>query len=236
MDARAARLIRFRPDPAAPTLRRRAVAPGEGGDVIAYLLIGGVGFFMLVLTWFMGELFDIGHDVAGWFGDHLGEIHVDGHEIGLGHGEAPGGEVAPSPFSSRVIFTFMTAFGGGGAIGSLLKLPVATNVLVALGSGLVMGAVTYAFARMLYQQAGSSTFDPATALGHEGRVEIGIPSQGTGQVTVAAGGGNQTLLARSRSGAAIDAGTAVRVVEAQGNLLVVEPVTSARSSGSSPAS
>lgn len=203
--------------------------------MIAFLIIGGIGFVMLVATWFVGEIFDIGHDVAGWFGDHLGDINVDGHHVEIGHGGA-GGDVGPSPFSSRVIFSFMTAFGGGGAIASLYHLPMGISVLVAIGSGLAIGAATWGFANLLFQQQASSTLQSETLVGRDGRVEISIPAGGSGQVAVAAGGGTNTWVARSRAGQAVPAGTAVRVVEAQGNLLVVEPVMSPSPAGSPPAS
>ena len=202
--------------------------------MIAFLIIGGIGFVMLVATWFMGEIFDIGHDIAGWFGDHLGEINVDGHHVELGHGGA-GGDVGPSPFSSRVIFSFMTAFGGGGAIASLYHLPMGFSILIAIGSGVALGAATWGFANLLFQQQASSTVQSETLVGREGRVEIGIPAGGAGQVAVSAGGGSNTWVARSRGGESLAAGSAVRVVEAQGNLLVVEPVKNASPAGSPPA-
>ncbi len=203
--------------------------------MIAFLVIGAVGFLMLVVTWFLGELFDFGHDVAGWFGDHLGEINVDGHHVELGGGNEAGGD-APSPLSSRVVFTFMTAFGGGGAIASLYQLPMALSVLAALGAGLVLGGVTFGIANLLYRQQASSTVRAEALVGRVGRVEIAIPAGGTGQVTVAAGGGASTLLARSRGGETIASGAPVRIAEVQGNLLVVEVVTPPQSAGGPPAS
>lgn len=185
--------------------------------MIAFLVIGGIGFVMLVATWVVGEIFDLGHDVAGWFGDHGGDFNVD--EIG-----GAGGEVGPSPFSSRVIFAFLTAFGGGGAIASLYHLSMGPSLLVAIGSGLAIGAATWGVANLLFQQAASSTIQSDTLVGREGRVEVTIPAGGAGQVAVSAGGGSNTWVARNRSGQGIAAGSAVRVVEAQGNLLVVEPV------------
>jgi len=202
--------------------------------VIAFLVIGGIGFFMLVLTWFLGELFDFGHDVAGWFGDHLGEINVDGHHLELG-GADGATDAGPSPLSSRVIFAFMTAFGGGGAIASLYHLPMVGSVLVALAAGLAIGGATFGVARLLFQQQASSTVQASSLVGRSGRVEIGIPDQGAGQVAVAAGGGTSTLLARSRTGRAIPAGASVRIAEVQGNLLIVEAEAPEHPAGGSPA-
>jgi membrane protein implicated in regulation of membrane protease activity len=199
--------------------------------VIAFLIIGGIGFVMLVATWVVGEIFDFGHDIAGWFGDH--EINVDGHQIEIGGGA--GGDVGPSPLSSRVIFAFLTAFGGGGAIASLYQLSMGPSLAVAIGSGLAVGAATWGVANLLFQQAASSTIQSETLVGRDGRVEVTIPAGGAGQVAVSAGGGSNTWVARNRSGQAIAAGSAVRVVEAQGNLLVVEPAIDAAPAAVPPA-
>lgn len=178
--------------------------------MFAFLLIGSVGFIMLVLTWFIGELFDLGHDLTGFFGgDHAGDVS-DGPDGG------------PSPFSSRVIFTFMTAFGGGGAVASMYGLPVIACVGVGTLLGVVMGGATYAFARILYGQQASSGFDVGSLVGQPARVTVAIAPGKSGQVVVSAGGGSSTLLARTRDGVALPEGEMVRVVQVQGDVLYVE--------------
>lgn len=189
--------------------------------MFAFLLIGGIGFFLLVITWFMGELFDLGHEVADFFGDHLGSLEVDGHHVELGHG-TDAGEAGPSPFSSRIIFAFMTAFGGGGAIATIYGLSVPVSALIGVAAGVVIGGATWVVARILWQQQGSSGFEMASLVGQTGRVAVAIPAGGTGQVTVSAGGGSSTLLARARGGAAVAPGSLVRIVGIEGDLLLVD--------------
>jgi len=195
--------------------------------LVAFLLIGGIGFFMLVLTWILGELFDLGHGLAGFFGEHVGDVSVEGHHLELGHHVEGGGMPTPSPLSSRVIFAFMTAFGGGGAVASVYGLSTLPSVGIGLGSGLVIGGLVYALTLAVFRQQATSGFEVASLVGKPGRVVIAIPAGGTGQVSVAAGGGSSTLLASARDGDAVPEGSTVRVVQVQGDRLVIERETGA---------
>ena len=107
---------------------------------------------------------------------------------------------APSPLSSRVIFAFMTAFGGGGAAASVYGLSTLPSVGIGLGSGLVIGGLVYGLTLAVFRQQATSGFEVASLVGKSGRVVITIPAGGTGQVSVAAGGGSSTLLASARDG------------------------------------
>ena len=195
--------------------------------MVAFLLIGGIGFFMLVLTWILGELFDLGHGLAGFFGEHVGDVSVEGHHLELGHHVEGGGMPSPSPLSSRVIFAFMTAFGGGGAAASVYGLSTLPSVGIGLGSGLVIGGLVYALTLAVFRQQATSGFEVASLVGKSGRVVITIPAGGTGQVSVAAGGGSSTLIASARDGDAVPEGSTVRVVQVQGDRLVIERETGA---------
>jgi hypothetical protein len=190
--------------------------------VIAFLLIGGIGFVMLVLTWFLGELFDLGHGLADFVGGHLGDVSIGDHHLDVGHGS--GDAHGPSPLSSRVIFTFMTAFGGGGAIATMYGLATLPGVGVAVGSGLLLGGAVYALSVAMFRQQSSSGFDLGSLVGRSARVVVSIPAHGAGQVTVGAGGGTSTLLARTADGSAVPLDHVVRVSEVQGDLLIVEPL------------
>jgi membrane protein implicated in regulation of membrane protease activity len=184
--------------------------------MIGFLIIGGVGFTLLVFTWIVGEMFDLGHDLAGFIGHEIGTAGVD-----LGAHDMSGHEMAgPSPFSSRVIFTFLTAFGGGGAIASLYGQPMGISILFALAAGLAMGSSTWLLARVLWQRQSSSTLEMSTLVGRKGRVVVGMTSGDVGQVTLLVGGGSSTFLARSK-GAIISAGENVEVVDCDGDTLIV---------------
>jgi len=177
--------------------------------VVAFLFIGGIGFLMLALTWLMGELFDLGHEVASFFGDHEGGLDSEAADAG------------PSPFSSRVIFTFMTAFGGGGAAATMYGLSTPRAVGVALAAGVLMGAATWAFARLVFRQQATSGLEMSALVGRTGRVAVGIPAGGVGQVSVSAAGGSSTFLARAANGEAITAGGTVSIAKVEGDVLLV---------------
>lgn len=179
--------------------------------MIGFLIIGGVGFTLLIFTWIVGEMFDLGHDLAGFVGHEIGTAGVDlgGHEM-----------AGPSPFSSRVVFTFLTAFGGGGAIASLYGQPMGISILFALAAGLAMASSTWLLARVLWQRQSSSTLEMSTLVGRKGRVVVGMSSGDVGQVTLLVGGGSSTFLARSK-GVILAAGENVEVVDCDGDTLIV---------------
>ena len=178
--------------------------------MVGFLIIGGVGFTLLVLTWVVGEMFDLGHDLASFVGHEIGTANVDlgGHEM-----------AGPSPFSSRVVFTFLTAFGGGGAIASIAGQPMGISILYALVAGLAMATSTWLLARLLWQRQSSSTLEMSSLVGRTGRVVVDMTPQATGQVTLLVGGGSVTFLARSRE-ELLSAGESVQIVACEGDTLI----------------
>jgi membrane protein implicated in regulation of membrane protease activity len=183
--------------------------------MIAFLVIGGIGFALLVITWVAGELFDFGSDVAGWFGLDGGADVSDG-DFGDG----------PSPLSSRVLFTFLTAFGGGGAIATIYGLSTMPASLVGVVSGVVLGGLTWAVARGLWRQQSTSTLEMSSLVGRRARVAVAIPAAGPGQVTVHGGSGSSTFLALSRDGAVIPHTAEVEIIALEGDTLIVRAVSS----------
>ncbi|HEX7879809.1 MAG TPA: NfeD family protein [Candidatus Eisenbacteria bacterium] len=179
--------------------------------MVGFLVIGGVGFTLLVFTWVVGEMFDLGHDLATFVG----------HEIGTANIEMGGHEMAgPSPFSSRVVFTFLTAFGGGGAVAAACGQPMWASILYGKGAGLTVAASTWLLARLLWRRQSSSTLEVSSLVGCRGRVVVGVGVGALGQVTLLVGGGSSTFLARS-AGDAIPAGDSVLVVASEGDTLIV---------------
>jgi membrane protein implicated in regulation of membrane protease activity len=190
--------------------------------MIAFLVIGGIGFALLVITWVAGELFDFGQDVAGWFGG-------GGGDAGGFEGDLDGG---PSVFSSRVIFTFLTAFGGGGAIATIYGLSAVPASAIGVVSGVLLGGLTWAVARGLWRQQATSTLEMSSLVGRRARVAVAIPAGGPGQITVNVGSGSSTFLALSRDGGAIAHTAEVEIVALEGDTLIVRAVSSdSRASG-----
>lgn len=160
--------------------------------MLLYAAIGAFGLLFLLMMLFVGDVFG---------GDH---------------------DVGPSIFSTRIIGAFLTAFGVGGVIARYYGLshPVSSGIGVA--SGIVLAAVVYQFARLLYSQQASSEVRMAGLVGQTAEVTIGIPKGGVGQVTLTVSGERSTHIARSTDGQGIPPGAGVVITALSGDSLLVE--------------
>jgi hypothetical protein len=121
---------------------------------------------------------------------------------------------------------FLTAFGVGGVVGRYYNLshPAASGVGVV--AGIVMAALVYQFAKMLFLQQASSEVRVSTLVGRRGEVSVAIPADGVGQVTLVAAGERMEHIARSVGGVALPRGAAVVIKETRGDSLLVAPAGS----------
>ncbi|MEZ4493415.1 MAG: hypothetical protein R3C29_08915 [Dehalococcoidia bacterium] len=175
---------------------------------MVFLIIFGVGLLLTVVTFVIGELFDLGD-----WGD-------SGAEIGD----------SPSPFSSRVLFVFLTAFGGIGFIGQTADWPVGGSILAALAGGLaVAGGTFFLIVLPMAKQQGSVHLSIDDLLNLEAQVTDEIPGSGVGKISVVPPGTGTRMAraARSRDGNLIRAGTAVRILSVGPNTVTVAPLDAA---------
>ncbi len=174
---------------------------------MAFLIIFGLGLLLTVVTFAVGELFDFGGGDAD-----------SGSEMGDG---------TPSPFSSRILFVFLTAFGGFGFIGESMDWPIGGSVLLAMAGGLAVSAGTFflVVAPMARQQ-GSVHVTEGDYLDKEGQVTAEIPENGLGRVTLvaASSGARMSPAAKSANGQRIPFGTSVRVVGVGTGVVTVVPM------------
>lgn len=176
---------------------------------MAFLIIFGLGLLLTVVTFVIGELFDLG-DVSA---DSGGEVGTEG--------------ATASPFSSRILFVFATAFGGFGFIGSTSGWPLWASVLLAVAGGVVVaGGTFFLIVLPMARQQGWVRVSEGDFVGAEGRITAEIPEGGTGRVTlVAAGSGARVAqAARSADGSRIPLGTVVQVLNTGQGMAVVTPV------------
>jgi len=165
-----------------------------------FLAICAVGFLFLVLALAFGGLFDF--------------FETD-HDFEVG---------GPGFFSSRVMAVFVTAFGGFGAVATYYGLAPVPASLVGFGGGLVFGGAIYALARVLYNQQASSEVRAGDLVGAIGRVVIGIPPGGVGQIRVRLGEELMDKIARTRDGAAVAENMSVEIEEVLGETVIVKRV------------
>lgn len=111
-------------------------------------------------------------------------------------------------FSISSISAFVGAFGFGGALG----LSLVDNLVVAVASGVVIGALAAWGAMWLTRRLkhnDNHTFRAESMVGHAARVITAIPADGFGEVRLVAGGHVRKFSARSDR--AIESGTEVWV-------------------------
>jgi membrane protein implicated in regulation of membrane protease activity len=167
---------------------------------LVFLGIGSIGFVFLLVSLVFGGIFD----------------HFDG---GLDHDLDHGG---PGFFSTRVMSVFITAFGGVGAIATHFDFGPLPASAIGLVSGVVIAAPVYYFARFLYGQQASSELLSHDLVGRTGRVVVGIPAGGVGQVRVKLGEELVDKIARGREPQAIAENTSVIVEEVLGETIIVK--------------
>jgi membrane-bound ClpP family serine protease len=175
--------------------------------MLAFFIIFLVGLGLTVLTFAVGELFE-------FFGDGP-EFDTDG-------------AAGASPFSSRIIFVFATAFGGFGMIGQALEWNVWLTVLFATGGGfMIAGGTFFLVVAPLARQQGTTRVSSSDFLNMEGQAVSEIPAQGLGRVSLIARGSGARVAqpARSATGETIPFGTAIRVVRVGANALTVRPLS-----------
>jgi hypothetical protein len=175
---------------------------------VAFLTIFGVSLGLLIVTFVIGELFE--------FGSNLFDI---GGDAGADFGDNP------SPFSSRILFVFATAFGGFGYIGAAMGWPAWGASALAVLGGLGIAAGTFFMIVLpMSRQQGSTDVREADFEGLNGQVTSEIPAGGLGRVTVIAptSKARVALAARSADGERIPFGATVRIeVPGPGPAIVV---------------
>ncbi len=173
-----------------------------------FLAIGGVGFLFLLLSFVIGEIADL---MGGVEVDHDHDVAHDGDPMGAG----------PSPFSTRVLAMFVTAFGAAGAIATHYGMTPLPASGIGIVSGVACGAVVYAFARMLHGQQAASQIRSAEFIGQTARVIVAIPKDGVGQVRCRIGEELVDRIARTRDGRAAPDNSMVRIEEVVGEVVIV---------------
>lgn len=180
--------------------------------MLLYAAIGAFGLLFLLIMLFVGEVFGGDHEV------HV-ETDVGGADIDHGAG--------PSVFSGRIIASFLTAFGVGGVIARYYGLSHPVSSGLGFVAGVVMAAIVYEFAKLLYSQQASSEVRMTSLIGQTGEVTIGIPEGGVGQVTLTVGGERSVHIARQADGRGIPPGAGVVITALRGDSVVVQRLDAA---------
>jgi membrane protein implicated in regulation of membrane protease activity len=186
--------------------------------MLIYAAIAIFGFLVLLVMLFVGEIFGADHEVGA-------------HDVSVEHGDADQGG-GPSIFSLRIMASFLTAFGVGGVVARYYALPHPAASGIGVASGIVMSAVVYQFAKLLYAQQASSEVRMTALIGRSAEVSIAIPEGGVGQVALTFGGERTEHIARSVDGQPLLRGADVVITGLRGDSVVVVPAGSPAPGGS----
>jgi membrane protein implicated in regulation of membrane protease activity len=172
-----------------------------------FLIIAGLGFIFLLLSFFLGDLFE-----------HLNaDIDLNSGNDGI------------ALLDSRVISIFLTAFGGVGAICSKLGFGVGLSSLGGLLGGIIFGGVVFYFGRLLYHQQATSSVGAHQLIGRTAEVVVSIKPGGVGQISCRIGAERIEKLARTKDDSEIKAGSQVRIEEIAGESVLVSVDDGSRS-------
>jgi membrane protein implicated in regulation of membrane protease activity len=166
---------------------------------VTFLAIAAFGFFFLIGSSILGDMFehgDFSHD-------------ADGHGAG------------PSILSSRILSVFVTAFGSFGAIGIHLGYGVGVSTAMGFGGGVLFAGVIYVFASFLYSQQASSHVRTGDLVGNTAQVSVAIPQGGMGQVRCTLGDTVVEKVARAANNEEIPVNTLVKINTIVGEVVLV---------------
>ncbi len=203
------------------------------GITILYATFLGIGILYAVLILIGAGLHDIhlpGIHIPGF------DFHVDGHDIGTGHGidvghadtggVGDGSSVKVPSLSPITVASFVTAFGAFGLIAlGLFDSTVRASLVWAAAGGFVVALIAhFAFGYFLIAPQGSSEVRLNDFPGMQAEVITPIPVGSVGEIAFVSQGGRVTYTAQSSSGGAIPRGTTVVVEKVIGGVAFVHIV------------
>jgi dipeptide/tripeptide permease len=164
-----------------------------------FLIICGVGFLFLMISLLIGDLFE-----AFDF-----DLDIDGSDGNFGM------------LDSRVISVFLTAFGAMGALTMQFGYGPLAAVGAGIGSGLLFGALVFAFGYLLYSQQSTSNVGNRDLVGRTAKVVVGIKPGELGQISCTVGEERIEKLARVKGDVELKEGETVFIEEAGTEAFIV---------------
>ncbi len=201
--------------------------PAFSNESLFFTAVSAMGLFFLLIGWvvstFSGDL-DL-------FGDSVDNIELDNlstessisttDEIDFSN---PSGDLPmPSFFSLKVFRIIMLSFGAGGNTGLQIGFTFENSLILASITGFLSGFIVYKAFGYIYKQTVYNYRDPII-VGREGRVILGIPTDGYGQITILIVGQRYIFRAKSLSNIPISEGTSVKIIHKLKGTCTVMPV------------
>ena len=199
------------------------------GITILFSTFLGIGIIYALLILVGAGLHDIhlpGFHIPGL------DMHVDGHDFGVGHGVnvghvdtgtgVDGSSVKVPSLSPITVASFVTAFGAFGLIAlGLFDSTTRGSLVWAAAGGFVVAIIAhFAFGYFLIAPQGSSGVMLNNFPGMLAEVITPIP---VGEIALVSQGGRVTYTAQSSSGEAIPRGATVMIEKVIGGVAMVHP-------------
>jgi membrane protein implicated in regulation of membrane protease activity len=196
---------------------------------LIYIVLSLLGCGYIVVSAFLGHLFESGGDGAGG--------HEAAHAEGSGYGideTGHGAVIASAPVPAAFHFPFFsplalaTLFASIGGYGLIARWGIGTSdpmsLAVALPAALLTAyIVTYVGWRMVRSSRGSSQIRLADLKGLSAEVITPIPARGVGEIVALVHGQRYTAPARSENHQPVARGALVTIREFAGATVIVVP-------------
>lgn len=131
------------------------------------------------------------------------------------------------PLSGKVVAVGLTAFGATGMITQYYGWDAPISAITAGLAAALAGALIWWMLSALYKGSASTDVSIGSLIGRQAQVTVGISAASVGEILVPAADSTRHILARSKDGQAIAAGSSVRIVQSLGNVVLVERLDSA---------
>lgn len=182
---------------------------------------------MFTAIYIVAAVVGLGLVVGGALGGHHGHDGEIGHHDGVDHhGDSDHGIVGPwIPFFSLRFWTYFAA--ATGAVGLLLqtltKTPELTTFGLSLAAGAIAGTLAFLTMRLIRTHESDSMTREADLMGRIAKVLVAIRGGELGRIRLENKGEILDLLAKSPTGATIEAGAEVVILDVDGSTMLVAP-------------
>ena len=174
----------------------------QGVDTFVFMAMAIVATIILVVTFLLGEVFDI----AGDFG-----LDVD--------------DVGGGLLNLQSVAAFIAGFGSvAWLLSAYFDVPALGAAVGGLAGGLPVGGLVAVMTRYLIRQEATTSHALSDLVGSSAIVTLAIPGAGVGRIQYERGGSTHTITARSSSGDAIAQGSVVAIQSVVAGECLVAPV------------
>lgn len=193
-----------------------------------FLVIAGGAYF--TVSFVVGEIVDLGEGFLEGVGEGIGDA-IEGlfGAADTAHLDAAGTDIdvdsGLSQFNLRTIAMGAAGFGAGGLMGTGVGLSEPLSLLMAFGTGLLVGFISWQILRIFYKEQATTSIQPTDYTGLIGRVNIPITNGKLGMVMVTVKMRKKNMPAKSEDGKPIPSQTQVEIVSVEGGVLIVRKLS-----------